>query len=84
MKEIIAKCQQTIKIASEAVNIYNPRKLKDLGYPKVERLPFSIIILLEQLLRNYDGKKFRDLDIDNLANWHKTAKNRPRAAIYAY
>ncbi|MBF0246410.1 MAG: aconitate hydratase, partial [Planctomycetes bacterium] len=47
------------------------RSLKKLAkrFPRVERLPFSIKILLENLLRHEDGETVRKEDIEALANW---------------
>jgi aconitase A len=44
--------------------------LKDLGIADVSRLPVSIRIVLESLLRNLDGRKVTESDIKNLANWN--------------
>ncbi len=41
---------------------------------KIERLPVSIRIVLESVLRNYDGKKITEEHIAQLANWKPTAK----------
>ncbi|MEN8774617.1 MAG: aconitase family protein [Akkermansiaceae bacterium] len=43
--------------------------LKELGIGDVSRLPVSIRIVLESLLRNLDGRKVTESDIKNLANW---------------
>lgn len=43
--------------------------LKDLPYGQVEHLPFSIRILLENVLRNYDGFSITDDHINTLVNW---------------
>ncbi len=40
----------------------------DLG--KISRLPVSIRIVLESVLRNCDGKKVRRDDVEKLANWN--------------
>ncbi len=39
------------------------------GFPKIPRLPVSIRIVLESLLRNLDGVKVTEEDIRNLANY---------------
>jgi len=44
--------------------------LAELGFPTISRLPVSIRIVLESLLRNRDGVKVRDEDIRNLANYN--------------
>ncbi|MCA8157227.1 aconitate hydratase AcnA [Burkholderia contaminans] len=41
---------------------------------KIERLPVSIRIVLESVLRNYDGKKITEEHIQQLANWKPTDK----------
>ncbi len=44
------------------------------AYPRVERLPFSLKILLENLLRCQDGLTVRPEDIEALANWEPKAQ----------
>ena len=61
----------------EAV-IYRLSALADSGIGQVESLPFSIKILLENALRNQDGRHFTADDVLNLASWnarqHKPAE----------
>lgn len=45
------------------------RKLEKAGHP-VAHLPFSIRILLENAIRNFDGFGIRKENIDTLLNWH--------------
>ncbi|WP_345815543.1 aconitate hydratase AcnA [Paraburkholderia sp. PREW-6R] len=40
---------------------------------KIDRLPVSIRIVLESVLRNYDGKKIAEEHIEQLANWKPSA-----------
>jgi len=49
-----------------------PQLGKQLGV-KINRLPVSIRIVLESVLRNYDGKKIAEEHIEQLANWKPTA-----------
>nr|SPS06713.1 aconitate hydratase 1 [Candidatus Nitrotoga fabula] len=49
----------------------NALELARLG--NISRLPVSIRIVLESLLRNYDGKKITESHIRQLANWQKNA-----------
>jgi len=39
---------------------------------EVSRLPVCLRIVLESLLRNYDGKKIQESDITTLASWNRT------------
>ncbi|MDX1639656.1 MAG: aconitate hydratase AcnA, partial [Balneolaceae bacterium] len=54
-------------------HLYSLQKLEDLGYGDVNRLPFTIKILLEAVLREYDGYLVTDEDIKRLADYD--AKN---------
>jgi aconitate hydratase len=44
--------------------------LQEQGVGKISRLPVSIRIVLESVLRNCDGKKVRRKDVETLANWN--------------
>src|SRR5213595_385749 len=45
-------------------------ELEKQGVGKISRLPISIWIVLESVLRNCDGKKVRGKDVETLANWN--------------
>ena len=47
--------------------------LAEEGFPNLARLPISIRIVLESLLRHHDGLKVTDQDILNLANYNAKA-----------
>src|ERR1700676_5265144 len=49
---------------------YSLPGLEEAGIGKVSRLPVSIRIVLESILRNCDGKKVRPKDVEVLANWN--------------
>src|SRR6266404_6204740 len=44
--------------------------LEEQGIGKISRLPVSIRIVLESVLRNCDGKKVRGKDVESLAEWN--------------
>src|SRR5260221_8717897 len=44
--------------------------VEEQGVGKISRLPVSIRIVLESVLRNCDGKKVRRKDVETLANWN--------------
>jgi aconitate hydratase len=49
---------------------YSLPELEKQGVGSVSRLPVSIRIVLESVLRNFDeGKKVSEQDIRNLASW---------------
>jgi aconitate hydratase len=57
-----------------AVTIYSLIALEKRGFPAVPRLPYSLKILLENLMRNEDGRYVKQADIEALANWDVKSK----------
>jgi aconitate hydratase len=51
---------------------YRLGKLEELGYCKLEKLPFSIRVLLEAALRKHDGFLVTDEDVKTIASWSPT------------
>ncbi len=51
------------------VTCFKISRLADAGFGSIERMPFSIRILLENLLRNEDGSLVTRDDIARLASW---------------
>jgi aconitate hydratase len=65
---------RTFKTGSGADGkFYSLPALAEQGFPNLVRLPVSIRIVLESLLRNCDGLKVSEHDVKNLANYN--AKN---------
>lgn len=52
---------------------YSLPALEDAGLGPISRLPVSIRIVLESVLRNVDGKKVTKDDVQRLANWNAKA-----------
>jgi len=50
-------------------NFYSLAELESKGFGKISRLPVSIRIVLESVLRNCDGLKISEQDVKNLAAW---------------
>jgi aconitate hydratase len=55
-------------------NFYSLPKLEQAGLGKISRLPVSIRIVLESVLRNVDGKKIAEDDVKTLAGWQAGAE----------
>src|SRR5947208_8274344 len=53
---------------------YSLLKLEAAGVARVSRLPISIRIVLESVLRNVDGRKIAEKDVRALANWGANAE----------
>ncbi len=58
---------------SDKAKFYSLPQLGDTLKVKIQRLPVSIRLVLESVLRNYDGKKITEEHIAQLANWKPTA-----------
>jgi aconitate hydratase len=52
---------------------YSLPALEEKGFGKISRLPVSIRIVLESVLRNCDGKKVTEKDVETLAAWNAKA-----------
>jgi aconitate hydratase len=64
--------KDTLKVGGRAYDIYRVDALQSKY--DVARLPFSLKILLENLLRNEDGQMVRSADIEALARWNAKAQ----------
>ncbi len=63
-----------LKTKTSSYTIYSLPKLKKLGLGNPDNLPFSIKILLESALRNFDNYQVTFEDIQKLLNWSTTSK----------
>ena len=61
---------KTLKTLPSGKKYYSLPALEQQGKGKIRRLPVSIRIMLEALLRNHDGMRVKDDDIVALANWN--------------
>ena len=60
---------RTLESEGFACTYYSLPALEEAGIGSTTTLPVSLRILLESLLRNYDGHQITEADIVNLANW---------------
>ena len=60
-----------VAAGGKSIHVYDINLLEEQGVAPVARLPFSIRILVENLLRKMDGKVVRETDLVNIANWQK-------------
>ncbi|WP_411826980.1 aconitate hydratase [Luteolibacter sp. AS25] len=51
-------------------NFHSLPALAEQGFPNINKLPVSIRIVLESVLRNVDGRKVTEEDVKNLANYN--------------
>ena len=69
----------TLQAGSTTYTVFSVQALEQLGYGPIERLPYSLRILLENLLRHAPQGLAAETDIDLLASWRPDAV--PDAAV---
>src|SRR6202046_3796196 len=70
--------QSTLKVGDKSYEIFRLNALEAKGFA-LQRLPYSLRVLLENLLRHEDGKSVTANDIEFLAKWD--AKAEPASEI---
>src|SRR3954468_17102154 len=66
------KCAKTLTVGSKSYVYYSLPEAEKHGLRGISRLPFSLKVLLENLLRNEDGRTVTKEDIQAFAQWLKT------------
>jgi aconitate hydratase len=61
-----------LNIGDQELSYFDINQLEEKGLADIKRLPFSIKILVENLLRKLDGRLVREQDVLNIARWRKT------------
>ncbi len=74
------KTRRKLKVGSKTYEYFSLKALEAQGFKDVSRLPFSLKVLLENLLRYEDGRSVTVDDIKALANWTKTRKSKREIA----
>jgi aconitate hydratase len=65
------KCLRPLKVGSKTYAYYSLLVAEKNGLKGISRLPFSMKVLLENLLRNEDGRTVTKEDIQGVAQWLK-------------
>ena len=74
--ELKGKLKEDFDSKLGTATIYNIQKLKELELGDINRLPYSLRILLENMVRNLDGKIITKDHVIALANWVPNSKNK--------
>ncbi len=69
------KTRRTLKAAGKSYDYYSLEAFADAGYPEIRKLPYSLKVLLENLLRYEDGRTVTVDDVKALAQWVKDKKS---------
>ena len=74
--DIQDKLREKINIKEGTASIYNLKKLKALGFPDINKLPYSLRILLENIIRNFDGEIVTEENFLALSTWVPNQKEK--------
>jgi aconitate hydratase len=69
------KCRKTLKVGTKTYAYYSLPAAEKHGLEGISRLPFSMKVLLENLLRHEDGKTVTKDDIVAIADWLKSRRS---------
>ncbi|MBO9129050.1 aconitate hydratase AcnA [Bacillus sp. 165] len=61
--------RSTFEVEGKTFHYYRLKALEDAGIGNVSRLPYSIKVLLESVLRQVDGRVIKNEHVENLAKW---------------
>ncbi|MEN1969965.1 aconitate hydratase AcnA [Lentibacillus sp. N15] len=61
--------KKQFELNGKTYNYYHLKELEEAGLGNVSRLPFSVRVLLESLLRQHDGRVIKDEHVKGLAKW---------------
>ena len=75
------KCARTLKVGTKTYVYYSLPVAEKNGLKGISRLPFSLKVLLENLLRNEDGRSVSKEDIQACALWLKTKSSEREIAF---
>ncbi len=61
--------RKSFSVNGKTYNYYDIKALEEAGVGKVSNLPYSVKVLLESVLRQYDDKVIKKEHIESLAKW---------------
>ncbi|MBU9712384.1 aconitate hydratase AcnA [Evansella tamaricis] len=61
--------KRTFEANGKTYSYYDLKAIEEAGVGTVSSLPYSIKVLLESVLRQYDGKVIKEEHVENLAKW---------------
>src|SRR5918996_487760 len=67
--------RKALKVGNESYDIFRLDQLEKAGFENVSRLPGSLKVLLENLLRYEDGHYVNRDDVEALCNWNPKVKS---------
>ncbi|PLR69868.1 aconitate hydratase AcnA [Bacillus sp. UMB0893] len=65
----VFQARKSFTVGGKTYNYYSLKALEDAGVGNVSKLPYSIKVLLESVLRQVDGRVITKEHVENLARW---------------
>ncbi|WP_088105269.1 aconitate hydratase AcnA [Halalkalibacter urbisdiaboli] len=65
----VFKARSSFSVDGKTYNYYSLQALEDAGIGQVSKLPYSVKVLLESVLRQYDDYFIKKEHVENLAKW---------------
>ncbi|MCL1905069.1 MAG: aconitate hydratase AcnA [Methanomassiliicoccaceae archaeon] len=65
----IADCRDVIEANDNEIVIFSLKKLEENGFDGLGRMPYSIKVLIESMMRQNDGSLITDDDVRTIASW---------------
>jgi aconitate hydratase len=69
------KAKKTLKVGAKTYTYYSLKAAEENGLAGISKLPFSMKVLLENLLRHEDGRSVTKEDIQAVAEWLKDKRS---------
>ncbi|GAB5502214.1 aconitate hydratase AcnA [Pyruvatibacter sp.] len=75
------KCRKTLKVGTKSYEYFSLKDAEKNGLKNISRLPYSLKVLLENLLRSEDGRSVTKADIEAMAKWLTRRKSTKEIAF---
>lgn len=72
-KSNLHNSRKSFELNGKTYNYYHIKALEEAGIANISKLPYSVKVLLESVLRQHDGYVIKDEHVENLAKWGKDA-----------
>jgi aconitate hydratase len=73
--------RKVLKVGDQSYDIFRLDLLEKAGFQNISRLPVSLKVLMENLLRQEDNHHVTKGDIEALANWNPMVKSQKEIAF---
>lgn len=74
-KNDVFNARSSFELEGKRYHYYRLKALEEAGVSNINRLPYSVKVLLESVLRQFDGRVINKEHVENLANWGASSKD---------